>query len=262
MQQQEATTHSDPTRGITQTILARGLGRDQALAQADYYQSLGIEVTYTERFGVYDLHAVDSTFNNPIDDWELSGDEEHKDLFQNPRWANALTDKQVAAIRVHLSNNETPTKAFSAGNTAVDGGGNTVEDLSPLAGGIVQRAYARYQSGNDEFSNDAYGGGYVLRHTTNVPFRWGTNIADFNVGAIYSTAHLLTEVSNSSLWVLPIPARLYYKISNLPVPTIREYFQWGWKKSRSTEHTMANHRISIVQHYILEQWSTDDYAAF
>lgn len=240
----------DPTRGELIVSEYHSHNYDSIIALANEYAFNGVAYDMKLSQGIARLMANDATLDNPIDNWELLGNEERKDLFQNPLWANVITDAQMSAILQHLENNDTPAITFA--DTA----------LVTLAGGIVQRAYARYQAGNQEFENDAYGGGYVLKHTTNAPARWTRNIADFGVGAIYTPSHLVTEITNSALWTFPCPSRLVYKISNIPTPPLREYFQWGWKKKRSDEDTAANNRINITQSYVLEQWSTDDYAAF
>lgn len=237
----------DPTRGIVAETNYTGIGLAEMESLANQYAFNGVAYDLVIEKGVARLVANDATLDNPIDNWEILGNAERKDLFQNPLWGNLISDDQLALIQQHLENNDKPSVAFA------DSG------LTSLAGGVVQRAYARYQAGNQEFENDAYGGGYVLKHTTNVPNRWTRNIADTNVGRIYSTSQLLTEVNSAILWTFPIPNRLYYKINNIPVPTLREYFQWGWKKSRSDEDTTANNRVNITTHYVLELWSMDDY---
>lgn len=241
---------SDPTRGIVAVTGYSGIGIQQMEDLANQYAFNGVAYDLMIEKGVARLEVNDATMDNPIDNWEILGNVERKDLFQNPLWGNLISDGQMALILQHLENNDPPSTAFAIGQTP---------DMSTLANTVVQRAYARYQAGNQEFENDAYGGGYVLKHTTNVSNRWTQNIADFNVGRIYSTAQLLSEVSSTQLWTFPIPNRLYYKINSIPVPTLREYFRWGWKKSRSDEDTTANNRVNITTHYVLEQWSTDDY---
>lgn len=243
----------DPSRG--ETVLTSWKGANQldveAIANVDAIEGVSYDLTF-ER-GIASLNDDNATLNNPIDVWELAGNDERKDLFQNPIWANVLTDDMLALIRQHLDDNDTPTQAFAGGQTP---------DISGFVGTSIERAYARYQSGNEEFENDAYGGGYVLKHTTNVPARWGVNVADFNVGYVYSTSELISEIGSFALWVYPAPFRLQYKINHIPVPTLREYFRWGWKKSRSNEDTTAHNRVNIVTSYVLEQWSTDDYPGY
>lgn len=269
MQQQEFTVHSDPSRGYTVATFYEGIDYPNALATFQFYQSIGVEVSLTAKFGVFRVATNDATQNNPIDNWEIIGNDERLDLFQNPNWeaalaaiGGALTDAETATIRYYLAQN-TPPHGQGGNSGAFDTPASTLPSqyvsLVPLSGTLIERAYARYQAGNDEFLNSAYGGGYVLKHTTNVPARSTQNIADFNIGAIYSTASLLTEATNSSLWVYPLPARLVFKINRIFVPSVRPYYSVGWLKERSNEETSANNRVNIVTHYTYDQWSTDDY---
>ncbi len=136
-------------------------------------------------------------------------------------------------------------------------------DISALDLATLQIFYNLALRGSTEFQNDADGTGYVLKHTTNVSNTWTENIADSNVGMIYSTAELITEVTNVLLWINPLDARRVYKISNIPVPLPQLGYFWGWKKSRSNEQTAANNRVSIQTHYTLALWNTSVlYTAF
>lgn len=244
---------SDPQNGYIVITDVAGTDYGQMAAMANSYSFGGVAYDLETEGGISRLTATDATQNNPIDKWELIGSEERKDLFQNPMWAGQISDAQMSAIRTHLANDDTPEIAFAD------------SALASVAGGVVQRAYARYQAGNDQFENDAYGGGYTLKHTTNVPARWNTpNVTDLNVGAVYSTMQLLTEVTNSLLWVLPIPigGRLYTKLSLIGLQVSsqsRAYYTAGWRKSRSNEDTVANNRIAITQSYTVELWAADDY---
>lgn len=250
---------SDPQRGIVQRSVWTGVIQRNAVALVNQYISNGIAATLNQKGGVYRVVSDDATANNPIDNWELIGDSERKDLFQNPAWGYEvnITAAQMAIIRQHLENNDTVTVAFAAGQTP---------DMSAIPD-IVKRGYSRYQAGNDEFENDAYAGGYTLKHTTNAPARWTNNVADFNVGKIYSTANLVTEIlqiynpGTGSGWVFPCPPSLVYAINlaGANVPASQANYFWGWKKGRSNRETAARNRINIVQSYILELWSTDDY---
>jgi hypothetical protein len=265
---QKQTFKNDPQRGITVLSEYGGAGLAAAIALYNNYAFNGVTVDLAQEKGVFKLSANDATGNNPIDTWEILGDAERKDLFQMPKWSGAISNAEMAAIRYYLGS-EAPAHgpanvggAFDA-PVAANIPANTAS-LVALAGGVVERAYARYQAGNDEFENDAYAGGYVLKHTTNVNARWTVNVADFQVGQIYTTAELLTEIGNSALWNFPAPARIQYKVNaaGLNAPTAQPFYTWGWKKCRSNEETAANCRVNIVQHYVLELWSTDDYGTF
>jgi hypothetical protein len=99
-------------------------------------------------------------------------------------------------------------------------------------------------------------GQYVLRHTTNVSNLYAANIADINIEKCYTTAQLLAEVQNGSLWTFPLPGRLAYKLQNIAAPAAQTHYQWGWRKLPSPETTTANNRVEITTEYWLEQWHT------
>jgi hypothetical protein len=99
-------------------------------------------------------------------------------------------------------------------------------------------------------------GQYVLRHTTNVGNQYSANIADANIERCYTTAQLLGEVQNSSLWTFPLPGRLAYKLQNITAPPAQTHYQWGWRKLPSPETTTSNNRVEITTEYWLELWHT------
>jgi hypothetical protein len=102
---------------------------------------------------------------------------------------------------------------------------------------------------------------YVLKHTTTVSNYYSKNVADTNIGKVYTTAQLLTETTSAAAWAYPLPARLKYKIQNLEAPPVQTNYLWGWRKLGSTESTAAHSRIEISTEYWLEQWSTILYPA-
>ncbi len=99
-------------------------------------------------------------------------------------------------------------------------------------------------------------GQYVLRHTTNVSSAYGENVADQNVEFVYSTASLVSEITNASYWTKPCPGRLVAKIQAIEVQASGVGIFWGWRKLPSTETTAANNRIDISTEYWLAGWST------
>jgi hypothetical protein len=270
---EEQEIQTDVTRGTIINTVTSGISAQAMINLRNQYYFDGVDSRLITKGGMLKLLTRDATQYNSLDNWELIGDTERKDLFQNPNWGTftfggaILTTNAMAWIRTSLQNELPPHGVNNVGGAfdpIMGEDGALYQGLSPQSGTLLERAYSRYQAGNDEFENDAYGGGYVLKHTTNVPGRYTVNIADFNVGSIYSTAALLSEVSNTNLWAFPAPPRLYYKINLLgseDPPSATGYF-WGWKKGRSTEDTAANNRVNITQHYTLELWNTDDYNTF
>lgn len=269
------TIRSDPNRGTVIDTWYSCISATNLINLYNQFQFNGVAVEFTTEGGKVLLHANDATLNNPVDTWELVGDSERKDLFQNPNWGvfaydtvgSQVSQNQMAQIRQYLENNiPAHGPANTSGAFDLPGVGLGLIDLSALSDTIVERAYSRYLAGNDEFENDAYAGGYVLKHTANIPNRWigyaGQDLFNTNCGAIYSPANLLTEVS-SSLWTLPVQVGSYFynklQILGADVPNVRNNYMWGWKKGRQTLDYAANNRLNAVQHYVLEQFSTDDY---
>lgn len=275
------TIRSDPNRGTVIDTWYSCISAGNLIDLYNQFQFNGVAVEFTTEGGKVLLHATDATLNNPVDSWELIGDSERKDLFQNPNWNQALGapgslfNSQLMASIVWFRNNNYPAHgpnniggAFDPLATAT-GIPSYVNDLSSLSGSVVDRAYSRYQAGNEEFENDAYAGGYVLRHTANIPNRWlgyvGQDLFNINVGNIYSPAHLLTEISNS-LWTNPVGTGtyLYNKVQTIGAltPQARVNYFWGWKKGRQNLDYASNNRLNVQQHYTLELWSSDDYPVF
>lgn len=251
----------DPQRGFIYRAMFKGMNSYNVEQLSNQYTAQGIacRLRYSNEDGMTTLEVVDSTEEFTLDTWNLDGDEERVDLFSLPTMLSLFngTDN-FSTLRGDVENN-TPTSQVVA---AVQAAGFS----SPQAN-FVGRIYSLYLAGTTEFRNDAYGTGYVLKHSTNVSNRWTVNVADSNVGEIYSPAELLTEVSSATLWINPLPPRLQYKLSIIAsiaqslFPALPNY-AWGWLKSRSNESTAANNRVNIQTNYTFALWSTDIYPYF
>ncbi len=97
---------------------------------------------------------------------------------------------------------------------------------------------------------------YVLYHTTNVSQNTTTNVADNHIGQIYTTAQLLTEVTNGALWAYPLPLRLVTKINAIVAPGAITGYTVGWRKLPAKEITEAENRVAISSEYWFGQWDT------
>lgn len=237
----------DPSRGYLYRATFRGASQELMLAQQQDLARGGIACRLLYNQGdSATLEVEDSTQQYTLDVWQLVGNEESRDIFSHPTILGLTTGDQVAIVRQHLEWKDPPDAAF-----ADDG-------ISGLAGGPVQKFYSLNLRGTTDYRRQQY----VLRHTTNAPNRWNSNISDFGIDRIYTPAQLLSEVQNSGLWVVPIPGRLAYKIANIPFPTFQPDYLWGWLKGASTETTAANNRVEINTEYVLEQWSTALYQPF
>jgi hypothetical protein len=96
-------------------------------------------------------------------------------------------------------------------------------------------------------------GQYVLRHTTNISNQYEFALpADDNVEFVYSTAQLLSEVTNSLYWGFPLPPRLETKILSIEIQQASsDDITWGWRKLPSQETTAGGNRIDVSQEYWL-----------
>ncbi len=239
----------DPQRGFIYRAEYKGIGAVNMAALQASYVAAGIAHRLTEHQDIYTLEAEDATQAYTIDSWQIVGNEESRDGFSHPALLNVFAEipgakpyDAIIHMRECLADNKTTDDAFSTEELAG----------SPL---LAKMFYELAIRGGDQYRHEQY----VLRHTTNAPNRWGVNIADIGVGKVYTTAQLLTECQDSSLWALPMPGRLAYKLSAIPSPTPIINYLWGWLKGASTETTAANNRVDINSEYILAQWPIQTY---
>jgi hypothetical protein len=209
-----------------------------------------------------------------VDKWEIVVDQEKPELWENPNWMGLFTtvnagygvrvDQQAAQIIKQVASSADPTwrelwKEFSAtnivGNDGNDIAGPVKMSVAILAtGGAYGAQFVKYFAddylrGRTNFLH----GKYMLRHTTNAPSDYGPNVADNNVEKIYTIAQLLTECQDTSLWFLPLPGYLAYKILSYPVPgEMPPNYVWGAVKTGSGAVTAANRRVEIVTEYIID----------
>lgn len=244
----------DPSRGFTTFADYDGYSQEylQNLYQSFVSQGIGCELELYLDKGR--LRVEDATQEYTIDSWEIVGNESSVDglshptvfaiinAYQNGTGApNGTTSDVYGELRQNLANDATTDDAFTNGDQL----------LLPYSGTLVEFAYSLNQRGSTDFRQ----GAYVLRHTTNVSNRWQANVSDFGVDSIYTPAQLLTEVTDSGLWIFPLPGRLQYKIAFIPSPAPQPDYLWGWLKSASTETTAANNRVNIQTEYTLALWA-------
>lgn len=241
----------DPQRGFIYRYFFKGASQFlmQGL-QADYVRNgIACRIHYEKDTATLDVE--DSTQANPIDIWQIIGNEEQRDALSHPELLDILTDDQISDVRNELGFVPATTPNDLLNMLVATG-------LDATDAATVARFYALQRRGQTDYRRQQY----VLRHTTNAPSGYAVNVADVGVDHIYTVAQLLTEVQNSNLWVVPLPNRLAFKISNIPVPIAQPNYLWGWLKGASTETSAANNRIEIQTEYVLEQWSTDYYQPF
>lgn len=210
------------------------------------------------------------------DKWEIAIEQEKPELFENKNFLGVVTSQDalfasagvsnasqqlIQAIRT-VANSGTPSNAW---RNLLDFIKTTpiVDDLGqPLSSGamLMDLVPGAYLGGMKYFANDYFRGRtnflkgkYTLRHTTNAPSDFGANQADFNVENIYTIAQLLTECQSTSLWYLPLPGYLAYKILSYPVPAnMPPNYIWGALKQGSGAVTAARNRVEITTEYLID----------
>lgn len=249
---QDYTRRFDPTSGWIYEFNYEGVSEPEMEALQNFYVQGGCTCVLHYRRGISTLFVEDATQQFTLDNWEVVGNEESRDVLSHPFVVRIATNDQISNIRKAVDE-------FSVSDTIAPIFTNSIFDsLSAGNKTFLGRIVGLMLRGTTDYRR----GLYVLRHTTNAPSRWQSNISDFGVDSIYTTSQLLSEVQNSGLWINPMPGRLVYKIGVIPVPTFIPFYQWGWLKCGATETTSANNRITISTDYILEQWTTDLYSLF
>ncbi len=248
-QAQRIVTRFTPTGGWEKTLDFNGAGQDQMVAMAYDYIRNGCSVDIVEEFDKASLVVTDGTNQFTLDTWEIIGNDLTLDIFGIPSLTVFATGNQIASIRDFVTN-------FPVG-TIADVIQNFLDTAIFAAWTFDQKSLAYqlillYIRGTTDYPYAQY----TVRHTTNASNRWQVNISDFGANSCYTPAQAMTEFQDSSLWAIPMPGRLVYKLSQIPVPEFRSFYQWGYRKLPSTEGTAANNRISIVTEYQLYQWST------
>ncbi len=236
-----------------------------------------------------------NVFNTISDKWEIATDDERPSLFENPSYlsifdtANALygvsVDSQFAQII--KQNAESGSNTWYSFSQLMSGTNLTSPDGLPyltnpsddtttvslyhiftnylespafqdtLSGELGLKFFAEeYFRGRTNYLHSKY----TLKHTTLAPDTYSSNVAEFNIEQIYSIAQLLTEVQSNTLWILPLPGYLAYKILNYPVPIgMPSNYTWGALKMRSNAVTAARGRIEMTQSYLIDAVAVPTY---
>lgn len=250
----------DPSSGYTFRSEYRGTDYDQMLTLSNAFTAAGVSATLRNQFGISTLTLTDATGTVVIDKWELGVDEERPSIFENLiflSWVNQAADpsRVITMMRNALQNGDPlnsawATLAAESNFIAASAGAN----LSKL-----KQYFDDYNLGVTNFIR----GKYRLRHTTNAPNRWQVNIADFNVEKAYTISQLLIEAQNKTLWVLPLPGYLAYKINNYFIQSLgspaRANYTFGAFKMRSNACTAAYNRVDITTEYVIDLINTNLY---
>ena len=258
LQSQWSEYEYDPVRGEIVHAESESVGYVSAQLAYQALKNQGIACKLRLERGKGTVSLLDSTLANSLDDWQMKPNDELIDPLLNPLMVQNInlwlavyngdndTDFNlfdiVAAVRSNLADDTSAEDAFSG------------QPLVAVSDSALYEMYSDLQAGLQGFRNDGNGEGYVLHHSTNISNKSQTNIADFGTGAIYTTAQLLSEVTDGALWNNPCPANFVYLIQNLVPPTPKPNWIIGWFKSRSERNTEANNRIGIVTDYTLGQF--------
>jgi len=246
-----------PSTGFARNYVYKNFDEAQMRAQFQAFINAGVEAQISSSFGVWELEAIDTTGEVTIDKWEVNIDEEQPSALQNPRNIANVDDASVmdvlaVALRDGLSLAEAHAKI------AEDTGGTYT---APPYNAYTKRLFERMMAGQTQYQSSRM----ILRHTTNAPARYQSNIADLGVNMLYTHADLLSECLSGSLWVYPLPGALEYALTyfyNTYSPTSKSNYLWSWLKSGSPRVTAANNRVDISTQFKLDQWSTDEYETY
>lgn len=236
-----------------------------------------------------------SPFTDITDKWEIGVDQEKPDLFQNETFLSIVQagdDATVGFCGFNTKSSQIIAAIEASKKEPIildeDGVATETRGVSPWQSFYSKMQYGKLHSAAgvpgeavlvtginllgahpnlhdfvmDYFENrtNFLRGKYVVRHHTNAPSTYASNVADFSVEKIYTVAQLLSECQSSALWVLPMPGYLAYKINSYPVPTyLRGNYIWGALKTRSSATTAARGRVEIVTEYLLDGWPIHTY---
>jgi hypothetical protein len=258
-QRQRRTRRYNPDGGYIESSDFASFSEAQIIALFNWAAGQGLEVEMTSRFGRHELTINDTRGETRIDRWEFGVSEEQPSLLQNPWLDASVNGGAVSAEHKFLI-----AAALKNGGSLED----NVEDADvvaqygtvtpPAANSRARRIFEMMKNNQTQYQT----GRLVLRHTTNVSNRFQINISDLNENTIYYHADFLAEVTDSSLWLFPLPGRLEFKATsffNRHEPAAKDYYLWGWLKSVSPETAVANQRVEISTTYKLDFWSTDVY---
>lgn len=257
----------DPSSGFTYNQEFKGFDFDQMVAKGDYYTQFGVSAKLRFEAGVATLTLSDATGTVVVDKWEIAIDEERPSIFENPLFLNVIAAAAnrslvITKMRNALQNGDPTSNGWDAllAETSDPSSKPPFVSFSDAAQGASLSALKGYFDDYNLGVTNFIRGKYRLRHTTNAPNRWNANIADFNVEKAYTISQLLNEAQNQTLWVLPLPGYLVYKILNYVVPSPRSNYSFGALKLRSNASTAAYNRVEITTEYLIDAINTNLYS--
>lgn len=253
---QSYTESYDPETGSKKNWTWKNFSEREMRAYAARYQARGCATELTFENDICTLEVRDTTGEVTIDRWEVDAQQVNKSSLFNPLNIAAVGLDNLRII-ARMSEGLNSTDAIIA---IADESGDTLT-WSPTA--EATRLLDRMKRGETDYEVDQY----TLVHTTNVSNRYQNNVSDFGKGQLYTTTQLLTETTDPTFWIYPLPGRLVYKIQVLaadaaiiwPAPS---NYDWRWLKSASTERSAANNRIDITTIYKFDLYSLDEFPSY
>lgn len=237
-----------------------------------------------------------TVFNSVTDKWEVGVDNEKPELFENPNFLSLFSvldasyfstygiyvSQQFFQFVKQFSENGNPTwggfiqaminqNLYDQNGAVIAPTGSYTGSMYECMVGLASPAWGgqtagvtlkffveEYFRGRTNFAH----GKYTLKHTTIAPQTYQGNVSDFNVENVYSIAQLLSEAQDSTLWILPLPGYLAYKILAYPVPVnMPPLYNWGALKMRANAVLAAKGRIEISQEYLIDAVAVPTYGA-
>lgn len=270
------------------TWLGYNLAKMSTLAQGYVHAGYGGSLKFAQNMATLVINTTDLSGGGNgsggralIDKWEVAVDQEKPELFENSAFLSIVqANDNTGTTGYNLQSKQIIQKIKSGaeGGSATAWSDFYTAMQSPIIGpdGITALAGTHLSDGINflgsfpnlkNFVDDYFRGAtsfvhgkYSLKHTTVAPGTYSTNVADFNVEQIYSIAALLSEAQDPTLWILPLPAYLAFKISAYPVPSaMPPNFEFGSLKMRASATTMARGKIEIVTEYLIDAWPIHTY---
>ncbi len=231
-----------PVDGYRTVFTYEGLARDIAALEY-YFRRLGAQVEFNQNSPVATLEAIfsspqDGTKEEPVNAWELLGNNIQNKSTQHPTFMAYAADTQQNILREY--------QRYLTWQNANDKTKFTVALASD------QKEFWRLMVlGQDVF----YHGQYVLRHTQTVSREYQLKLAHVGIMKIWTTAQVkAAEVSMTDA--------IEYSVDQIESekPAEQTGFESGWLKQTPTITERAGNKIEVTQEWWFDNWSTLYYA--
>lgn len=212
-------------------------GASQRLSQIDGTPLWRLVVTF-------DFRNDGVSVEQPINTWELLGNDVQKDLYEHPTTL-ALGVDTIAAIKsaVQSVNSASPGSEQAAKTDAV----NHLRTTSGANADVAEELFNLIIKGTTHYAVSEF----VLRHTQTVSNSYTTQFALNNIEYLYTTAQLIAEAS--------IPTGIVFDISEIAQPSDKPGYLWSWLKRSPQIIVSAGSKVQMTQEYWLDLWSTYPY---